>query len=99
MTTTETFPAGGTVAFGFEGVRTAFVEAQKDDPGGAQLCVYRNGQKVVDLWAGIDPANDRPYGAECIGVLMSCTKGFVAGAVHMLAERGLIDLEAPPPAA
>jgi CubicO group peptidase (beta-lactamase class C family) len=92
---TETFPAGGTVASSFEAVRTAFIEAQKDDPGGAQLCVYRNGEKVVDLWAGRDPANDRPYGAAGIGVLMSCTKGFVAGALHMLAERGLIDLEAP----
>ena len=95
MTTTTTFPSGGTVTAGFEGVKTAFVEAQKDDPGGAQLCVYRNGEKVVDLWAGLDPANDRPYGADGIGVLMSCTKGFVAGAVHMLAERGLIDLDAP----
>ena len=95
MSEIETFPAGGTVAAGFEGVRTAFFAAQKDDPGGAQLCVYRRSQKVVDLWAGRDPANDRPYGPEIIGVLMSCTKGFVAGAVHMLVERGQLDLDQP----
>ena len=95
MTMTETFPAGGTVAAGFEAVRTAFFEGQRDDPGGAQLCAYRRGEKVVDLWAGRDPANDRPYGPEIIGVLMSCTKGFVAGAVHMLVERGQLDLDAP----
>src|SRR5580704_17279274 len=91
----QTMPSGGTVAPGFEGVRAAFFEAQASDPGGALLCVYRGGRKVVDLWAGFDPENDRAYGAETIGVLMSCTKGFVAGAVHMLAERGQLDLDAP----
>lgn len=95
MSETAAFPSGGTVAAGFEGVRTAFVEAQAADPGGAQLCVYRNGEKVVDLWAGWDPANERPYDETGIGVLMSCTKGLVAGAVHMLAERGQLELDAP----
>src|SRR5215469_1458966 len=95
MSEVATFPAGGTVASGFEGVRRAFFDTQKDDPGGAQLCVYRHGEKVVDLWAGWDPANKRPYGPEIIGVLMSCTKGFVAGAVHMLVERGQLDLDQP----
>ncbi len=50
---------------------------------------------MVDLWAGWDPANERPYGADGIGVLMSCTKGVVAAGVHMLADRGLIDFAAP----
>ena len=95
MTTTDTLPAGGTVVTGFEAVRAAFLAAQADDPGGAQLCVYRRGQKVVDLWAGRDPGNDRPYGPELIGVLMSCTKGVVAAGVHILADRGLIDFSAP----
>jgi len=88
-------PSGGTVAGGFEGVRTAFLAAQASDPGGAQLCVYRHGERVVDLWAGWDPANERPYGEDTIGVLMSCTKGVVAAGVHMLADRGLIDVDAP----
>jgi CubicO group peptidase (beta-lactamase class C family) len=86
---------GGTVAAGFEGVRAAFLKAQADDPGGAQLCVYRHGGRVVDLWAGRDPENNRPYGEDIIGVLMSCTKGVTATAVHMLADRGLIDFDAP----
>jgi CubicO group peptidase (beta-lactamase class C family) len=95
MSDGQTLPHGGTVAPGFEGVREAFLQAQADDPGGAQLCVYRRGERVVDLWAGRDPANNRPYGEDIIGVLMSCTKGVVAAAVHMLADRGLIDFEAP----
>jgi CubicO group peptidase (beta-lactamase class C family) len=86
---------GGTVAAGYEGVRAAFLAAQAEDPGGAQLCVYRHGEPVVDLWAGRDSANNRPYGADIIGVLMSCTKGVTATAVHMLAERGRIDFDAP----
>ncbi len=88
-------PSGGTVASGFEAVRDAFLAAQAEDPGGAQLCVYRRGERVVDLWAGSDPANDRPYGEDAIGVLMSCTKGVVVAGVHILADRGLIDFDAP----
>jgi len=91
----QPLPSGGTVAAGFEAVETAFLAAQAADAGGAQLCVYRRGERVVDLWAGWDPANDRPYGEDVIGVLMSCTKGVVAAGVHMLADRGLVDFDAP----
>src|SRR5277367_3830617 len=91
----QPLPSGGTVAAGFEAVRAAFLAAQAAAPGGAQLAVYRRGARVVDLWAGWDPANDRPYGEDAIGVLMSCTKGVVAAGVHMLADRGLVDFDAP----
>jgi CubicO group peptidase (beta-lactamase class C family) len=86
---------GGFVARGFEGVRDAFLAAQSTDEGGAQLCVYRHGDVVVDLWAGRDKVNDRAYGEDAITVIMSCTKGATATVVHRLAERGLIDYEAP----
>ena len=86
---------GGHVARGYEGVRDAFAAAQSADEGGGQLCVYRHGEKVVDLWAGRDKVNDRPYGQETITIIMSCTKGATAAVVHRLAERGLIDYEAP----
>ena len=86
---------GGYVARGYEGVREAFASAQAADEGGGQLCIYRHGQRVVDLWAGWDKVNDRPYGEDTITVLMSCTKGATATVVHMLAERGQIDYEAP----
>jgi CubicO group peptidase (beta-lactamase class C family) len=86
--------ASGYTARGFEGVREAFDAAQATDEGGGQLCVYRRGEKVVDLWAGRDRENDRPYGQETLTIIMSCTKGATAAAVHRLAERGLIDYEA-----
>ena len=86
--------SSGFVARGYEGVRDAFVTAQAADEGGGQLCVYRHGEKVVDLWAGRDKLNDRPYGEDTLTIIMSCTKGATATVVHRLAERGLIDYEA-----
>jgi CubicO group peptidase (beta-lactamase class C family) len=87
-------PVGGFVAPGYEAVRDAFAAGQAEDPGGAQLCVYRHGERVVDLWAGRDKINDRLYGEDTITVIMSCSKGATAACVHILAERGLIDYEA-----
>ena len=86
---------GGWVASGYEAVRDGFLAGQAGDEGGAQLAVYRHGERVVDLWAGRDKVNDRPYGEDTITVIMSCTKGATAACVHILAERGLIDYEAP----
>ena len=85
----------GTVEKGFERVREGFAEAQAADEGGAQLCIYRNGKKVVDLWGGHDKIRNRPYTDQTIAVMMSCSKGAVATIAHMLAERGLLDLDAP----
>jgi CubicO group peptidase (beta-lactamase class C family) len=87
--------AEGTVEEGFEAVRDAFADGQAQDEGGAQLCVYRHGRRVVDLWTGMDKRNSRPFSADTITVLMSCTKAVTAVCVHMLAQRGLIDYDAP----
>jgi CubicO group peptidase (beta-lactamase class C family) len=84
----------GYVARGYEGVGEAFGAAQANDEGGGQLSIYRHGDKVVDIWAGRDKINDRPYDEDTITVIMSCTKGATAAVVHRLAERGLIDYEA-----
>ncbi len=86
---------GGTVEKGFEGVREAFAEAQGKDPGGAQLCVYRHGKKVVDIWGGRDREGNRPYTDDTLAVLMSCTKGTVAMLANIFIERGLLDPDAP----
>ncbi|HEY0303007.1 MAG TPA: serine hydrolase domain-containing protein [Rhizomicrobium sp.] len=90
-----TVMVGGTTEKGFEALRDAFAQGQAADDGGAQLCVYRHGKKVVDLWAGRDPVKDRPYTDKTLAVMMSVSKGAVATAAHMLAERGLLDLDAP----
>jgi len=86
---------GGQVERGFEAVRDAFGRGHPPEVGGAQLCVYRAGRPVVDIWTGRDVVNDRPYGGDTLTVLMSCTKGAVAICVHKLVERGELDLATP----
>ena len=80
---------------GFEAVRDAFVAAHPAEVGGAQLCVYRHGRPVLDLWTGRDTAADRPYGPETLTVLMSCTKGAVAILAQQMLARGELSLDAP----
>ncbi|MBX3485447.1 serine hydrolase [Phenylobacterium sp.] len=85
----------GDVARGLEPVRDAFLRSHADDPGGAQLAVYRNGRRVVDLWTGTDPVKKQPFTAESLTTVMSCTKGWTAIVAHDLAQRGVIDIDAP----
>lgn len=86
---------GGQVERGFERVAEAFGADHPSEVGGAQLCVYRKGLPVVDVWTGRDTANGRPYDGDTLTVLMSCTKGAVAVCVHKLVERGELDLVTP----
>ncbi|MFI6042332.1 serine hydrolase domain-containing protein [Nocardia sp. NPDC051321] len=85
----------GLVERGFEAVRDAFAQAQAGDEGAAQLCVYRHGRVVVDLWAGQDPESGMAWDGESLSVLMSVSKGVTATCVHMLVERGQLELSAP----
>lgn len=63
---------------------------------GASVCVTVGGETVVDLWGGIaDPETGRPWDRDTIALMWSCTKGAVALCAHVLASRGVIDLDAP----
>ncbi|MBT2441171.1 beta-lactamase family protein [Streptomyces sp. ISL-36] len=87
----------GEVAPGFEPVREAFIKnfTQHGDIGAA-VCVYQHGRPVVDLWGGVaDPETGRPWTRDTLQLVYSATKGATATAVHMLAERGMLDLDAP----
>ncbi|MGW0824204.1 serine hydrolase domain-containing protein [Streptomyces sp. NPDC002845] len=87
----------GEVAAGFEPVREAFAAnfAQHDDIGAA-VCVYRHGRSVVDLWGGTaDPDTGRPWARDTLQLVYSATKGATATVAHLLAQRGLLDLDAP----
>lgn len=83
------------VAPGFESVRDVFLTSHRDDPGGAQFAVYRKGRRIIDLWTGTDPVNHEPFNASSITMVMSCTKGWTAIVAHDLAQRGVLDLNAP----
>ncbi|MDN3023169.1 serine hydrolase domain-containing protein [Streptomyces sp. S.PB5] len=87
----------GTVEEGFEPVREAFVrnfETLGDQ--GAAVAVYRDGHKVVDLWGGTkDVDGTEPWVQGTAQIMRSATKGVAAAVPLMLAQRGLLDLDAP----
>ena len=63
---------------------------------GTQVCAYRNGDVIVDTWAGeMGPADPRPVQADTLFNCFSTTKGVAAAALHILADRGLNDYDAP----
>jgi len=90
----------GTVAPGLEPVREAFA-ANFQRTGdyaevGAALCVYRRGEKVVDLWAGFANAErTRPWAADTLVNVWSTTKTATAVAVARCVDRGLIAYDQP----
>src|SRR6266568_4669995 len=63
---------------------------------GASICVKIEGETVVDLWGGsANPATESPWVEDTLSIVWSCTKGATALCAHMLASRGLLDLDAP----
>jgi CubicO group peptidase (beta-lactamase class C family) len=63
---------------------------------GAAVCVYQDGRKVVDVWGGHrDPAGTVLWTEDTLCIVYSISKSICALAVHMLADRGVLDLEAP----
>jgi CubicO group peptidase (beta-lactamase class C family) len=63
---------------------------------GASVCVWHQGEVVVDLWGGTMGADDpRPWQADTLVNVFSVTKGMVAAAVLWLEDQGLLDLDAP----
>ena len=63
---------------------------------GASVHVTVDGETVVDLWGGVaDEQTQKPWEADTLACVYSCTKGVVALAAHLLVDRGLLDLEAP----
>jgi CubicO group peptidase (beta-lactamase class C family) len=81
----------------FEPVRDAFSAGFASGLElGASLAVEVDGHSVVDLWGGFaDVARERPWERDTIACVFSCTKGLAAIALLMLAERGVVDLDAP----
>ncbi|MBT2394232.1 beta-lactamase family protein [Streptomyces sp. ISL-1] len=87
----------GTVVPGFEPVRHAFVRNfEQRGERGAALAVYRDGRKVVDLWAGTRGVDGHePWAVDTAQIVRSATKGVAAAVVLLLHQRGQIDLDGP----
>ncbi|MER5217347.1 serine hydrolase domain-containing protein [Streptomyces sp. NPDC002838] len=81
----------------FAAVRTAFEENFRDRGElGAAVTVTVDGETVADLWGGwADPARTRPWERDTLVNVWSTSKGPVALCAHILADRGLLDLDAP----
>jgi CubicO group peptidase (beta-lactamase class C family) len=86
----------GQVADGWQPVRQAF-EANFAERGevGASVCIIHDGVTVVDLWGGTVDREGTPWAEDSIVTVFSSTKGAVALAAHLLADRGVLDLDAP----
>jgi CubicO group peptidase (beta-lactamase class C family) len=64
--------------------------------GGGALAVYLHGEPVVDVWTGwADRRGTQPWTASTGAMVFSATKGMASTVIHRLADRGLIDYEAP----
>ncbi|MFE1749385.1 serine hydrolase domain-containing protein [Streptomyces anandii] len=81
----------------FAAVRTAFEDNFRDRAElGAAVAVTVDGETVVDLWGGwADPARTRPWERDTLVNVWSTTKGPTALCAHILADRGLLDFDAP----
>jgi CubicO group peptidase (beta-lactamase class C family) len=81
----------------FERVRSTFQAGfDRGDEWGASVAVWHDGEVVVDLWGGLaDIDRGRPWERDTLATVFSCTKGLVALAFLMQADRGLLDYDEP----
>jgi CubicO group peptidase (beta-lactamase class C family) len=85
----------GTVAKGFDAVRSAFEENfERRNELGAACCVYHHGEKVVDLWGGVrDKTTGAPWEEDTMVIVWSATKGLAAMTLAIAHSRGWLDYE------
>ena len=81
----------------FNRVKDAFVENfEKRNEVGAAAAVVLDGKSVVDIWAGhADREKTRPWTRDTLVNVYSTTKGVTAICAHRLADKGLLDIDAP----
>jgi CubicO group peptidase (beta-lactamase class C family) len=81
----------------FERVRDEFERNFKErEEVGASVCVTLEGETVIDLWGGTtDVASGEPWKEDTVSIVFSSTKGATALCAHILASRGLLDIDAP----
>ncbi|MQY21244.1 serine hydrolase domain-containing protein [Nocardia macrotermitis] len=90
-------PAGvrGSAAAGFAPLVRAFATFVGGRPGaGGALTVMRHGEPLVDIRTG-QAAPGTDWSRDTGVVVFSATKGVAATVVHRLADRGLLDYDAP----
>jgi CubicO group peptidase (beta-lactamase class C family) len=77
-------------------VKAALDRAAELGEEGIQIAAYQDGELIVDAWSGYaDAESRRPVEHDTLFPIFSVTKAFPVAAIHILAERGLVDYEAP----
>jgi CubicO group peptidase (beta-lactamase class C family) len=81
----------------FAEVEHAFANQLERTSGGAAVTVYHRGKPVVDLWGGTRDLDGEevPWESDTVAMCFSTTKGVTSTALHILADRGLVDYDAP----
>jgi CubicO group peptidase (beta-lactamase class C family) len=88
-------PIHGFVSPEYEAVRAAFADnfALRNELGAA-CCVYRHGEKVVDLWGGVrDAKSSTPWKEDTMVVVHSASKGLAAMTLALAHSRGWLDYD------
>jgi CubicO group peptidase (beta-lactamase class C family) len=62
---------------------------------GIQVAAYRDGELIIDAFAGAADPGGTPVDSETLFFPFSVTKAVTATALHLQAERGLVDYDAP----
>ena len=87
----------GSCAREFERVRVAFERNFLDrNEVGAAVAVWVEGELVVNLWGGTaDGVGTTPWQQNTLASIFSGSKALTSSCVHLLADRGEIDLYSP----
>jgi CubicO group peptidase (beta-lactamase class C family) len=85
----------GTAEAPYWPVVQAFEKQIESTGGGAAVCVYREGEKVVDLWGGVKDEDGSPWEQDTMAMSFSTSKGVTSTLIHILADRGLIHYDDP----
>jgi CubicO group peptidase (beta-lactamase class C family) len=93
----RTYPIEGTCDPQFAPVLEAFKSNFADGKEtGVCVAIMHNGKPVVDLWGGFaDRAGNRPWQRDTIVNMMSCSKAVTAMCIHLLVDRGQLDVNLP----
>ena len=65
------------------------------EPGGAAVCIYHRGELVVDCWGGSRDREGDPWEEDTVAISFSTTKGVASTLLHVFADRGIVDYDAP----
>src|SRR5262245_60006359 len=87
----------GSCAPGYEQVRDVFeTNFRERDEVGASVAVWVDGDLAVNLWGGsADAGAVSPWRDDTLASIFSGSKGLISTCIHLLADRGEIDLHSP----